>query len=343
MAYKDSGELPINTMAGGYQLGKYTFNLHFRTIPMTGLISAIVTATGQDGRIGTKTTEFPSTTEFKSWHVEANETEASVYVDTCFDEKGNLKHPIPTISGTAEAVFSTFSGTDEYTSTWNSESYVHYFGTLAKGYLNVFAVADKSFQIEAINTFKSGTTERFTLIPQLKTINGKSCYIFDGTVYENPPYISTNVPIVDGLPNDADFYSILYDAEQETLVARFAIDLHDAGGTGTDSDWEDPGDWDQDRDPASPRTTLRLNITGASAGTHSGVPAAPQRQTIYGSGGAGGNGGGGGAGASTVIVYKFATDRADSKEITATARGPGAGSSGGPGGKGGDGCILIFY
>ena len=63
----------------------------------------------------------------------------------------------------------------------------------------------------------------------------------------------------------------------------------------------------------------------------------------YGCGGDGGHGGGGGAGASTVVVHKFATNQANSKEVTAIARRHGYGSGGGKGGKGGDGCILVYY
>ena len=135
--------------------------------------------------------------------------------------------------------------------------------------------------------------------------------------------------------------------EQEVLVARFAINLYEAGGTGsagTANGWDDPGDHDDNRDPGEEPTTLFLRITGASAGAHdTEAPPAPEQQQVYGSGGNGGNGGGGGAGASSVIVYKFPTERADKKEITAIARGAGVGSKSSPGGKGGDGCILIFW
>ena len=139
---------------------------------------------------------------------------------------------------------------------------------------------------------------------------------------------------------------------QTLLVGRFAIDLHDAGGTGPDSPWNDPGDYDEDRDPEDPTTTLYLTVTGALSGRHndplndtnySYVPADRAAQTVYGSGGDGGNGGGGGAGASTIIVRKFGTDKADSKNLVCKPKRHGYGSGGGAGAKGGDGCILIFW
>ena len=72
-------------------------------------------------------------------------------------------------------------------------------------------------------------------------------------------------------------------------------------------------------------------------------PADQHKATGYGCGGDGGHGGGGGAGASTIVVNKFATDRANSKNIVTKPKRHGYGSGGGKGGEGGDGCILIFY
>ena len=98
--------------------------------------------------------------------------------------------------------------------------------------------------------------------------------------------------------------------------------------------------------------TLYITVTGALSGRHndpgkdpsySYLPAEKNTIADYGCGGDGGHGGGGGAGASNVVVYKFATDKADSKEITAITKRPGFGSGGGKGGKGGDGCILVYY
>lgn len=98
--------------------------------------------------------------------------------------------------------------------------------------------------------------------------------------------------------------------------------------------------------------TLYITVTGALSGRHndpgkdpsySYLPAEKSTIADYGCGGDGGHGGGGGAGASNVVVYKFATDKADNKETTAITKRPGFGSGGGKGGKGGDGCILVYY
>lgn len=72
-------------------------------------------------------------------------------------------------------------------------------------------------------------------------------------------------------------------------------------------------------------------------------PAPRTEVPAYGSGGYGGHGGGGGAGASTVVIYKFDSARADYVEQVARTLRHGYGSGGGQGGKGGDGCILIFW
>lgn len=132
------------------------------------------------------------------------------------------------------------------------------------------------------------------------------------------------------------------------LVARFAIDLGEAGGyPGGGGDWTQPGDWNPD-----PTTTLHLTVSGALSGRHndpiddpsySYVPADKATVKGYASGGDGGNGGGGGGGASTIIVRQFATNKANYKDILALAKRHGYGSGGGKGGKGGDGCILIYY
>ena len=135
---------------------------------------------------------------------------------------------------------------------------------------------------------------------------------------------------------------------EDVLIGRFEIDVHDAGGTGTESYWVDPGDWN-----SNPSKVLNLTINGALSGRHndplnenadySYTPSDQNKVAGYGCGGDGGHGGGGGAGASTVVVYKFATNRANSKAIVAKPKRHGYGSGGGKGGKGGDGCILIYY
>lgn len=72
-------------------------------------------------------------------------------------------------------------------------------------------------------------------------------------------------------------------------------------------------------------------------------PIARSERPPYGSGGFGGHGGGGGAGASTTVVRKFTSGKADSVEVNALVKRHGYGSGGGQGGQGGDGCILVFW
>ena len=143
---------------------------------------------------------------------------------------------------------------------------------------------------------------------------------------------------------------------EEILIGRFAVDIKDAGGVGpgggTGGGWTDPEDYDEDWEEGDPTHTLYVNVTGSLSGRHndpiedpsySYIPADKNTVKDYGCGGDGGHGGGGGAGASTVVVHKFSTNQANSKEVTAIARRHGYGSGGGKGGKGGDGCILVYY
>lgn len=172
-----------------------------------------------------------------------------------------------------------------------------------------------------------------------------------------------------------------YGDQKSVLIGRFAIDIRIAGGTagnggaepGPDGQpWQDVDDgqptlWPGDEgypDPEDPdypgddmpyyppAKTLHVTINGALSGRHndplndtsySYLPSDQIAQPQYGSGGIGGNGGGGGAGASTIIVRKFATKKADSKTYVLKPKRHGYGSGGGKGGKGGDGCILIYY
>lgn len=101
-----------------------------------------------------------------------------------------------------------------------------------------------------------------------------------------------------------------------------------------------------------PTTTLIFTATAGLSGRHCDPientgwlyrPASRTEGPAYGSGGYGGHGGGGGAGASTAVIYRFSTNKANNLEQIAVARRHGYGSGGGQGGKGGDGCILIFW
>ena len=97
---------------------------------------------------------------------------------------------------------------------------------------------------------------------------------------------------------------------------------------------------------------VEVTLSGARSGRHndplydtsySYLPIAPQKQSVYGSGGRGGHGGGGGAGASTVIIHELGDDMWNKLLVKTILQSHGYGSGGGQGGQGGDGCILIYY
>ena len=180
---------------------------------------------------------------------------------------------------------------------------------------------------------------------------GRIAYSASYQLASNYTLYSTTIKTYVYMPDEKTIWYITYFGSQiyrseELLVGRFEIDMHDAGGTGPGSDWTDPGDWNE-----NPNTVLNVNIEGALSGRHndplhdsySYLPEDQDSAAGYGCGGDGGHGGGGGAGASTIIVRKFGTDKANSKNIIASPKRHGYGSGGGRGGKGGDGCILIYY
>ncbi len=76
MATKDSKELETNER---YPLGEYSFRIERSsgTSPNYDKIEAICTKGGKNAR---KSIQIPSTTKIDGWYVEANETEASVYI-----------------------------------------------------------------------------------------------------------------------------------------------------------------------------------------------------------------------------------------------------------------------
>ena len=170
-----------------------------------------------------------------------------------------------------------------------------------------------------------------------------------GWYYDKYPFVASICPESPVNPSGTFCRSANIVNQKTTfLVTRFAIDLSEAGGTGTGSTWYDPGDWN-----SNPSTVLNLTVNGALSGRHndplnqnadySYVPADQNKTAGYGCGGHGGHGGGGGAGASTIVVNKFTTDKANSKNIVTKPKRHGYGSGGGKGGKGGDGLILIYY
>lgn len=86
MASKSSGALPLTS---SYTLGKYSFRIERSsgTSPNYDKIEAICTNGGKNAR---KSIQIPSRTKIKSWNVEANETEASVYI-TVDDEIASIE------------------------------------------------------------------------------------------------------------------------------------------------------------------------------------------------------------------------------------------------------------
>lgn len=333
MAHKESGLL---TVGDRYVLGKYTISLQNVVSEDERVIQAH--CSGPEGNAA-KGISVPTRTQLEGWYVEANDTSADVYAKT----KGIEGKDIPYATGGGTVTF------------------------LSGAYnVDVLPGTVKSFTADGQNYWISGSPFEFAIMSYDKygqyiktsstaasatTIRGKPVYMLSWA--KSAKAASDYKPEYDGSVANDDLYCLIYGIlpPQELLVARFAINLHEAGGSGGDSDWDEPGD----DDPGSeddPTHTLYLRVTGALSGRHNDplhdtsyhyTPANKTIKKLYGCGGDGGNGGGGGGGASTVVIYKFGTSKAGSKEITATAKRHGYGSGGGKGGKGGDGMVLIYY
>ncbi len=336
MAYKDSGEMPVNQ---GYMLGDYIFSITVTQDPGEAETGINVRCDKGEER-AVVSSEVTGTVE--GWCVEANETTADVYVVMTDIEEPTFPF------GSTGSITGNEKIQGGYTNTYEAPA-LTFIWSGGNSATYIFASPEPGQAATII--------DNNPLNPGIISVPMSTAFSLAGKTVYYTTYNSEWTTITSAWPATASIeqsvammaWRMIYGGAiaPVQLVARFAIDLHDAGGTGTDSDWEDPGDYDTDNpdpyDPDNPRTTLELAVTGASAGTHSALPADKATVKPYGCGGDGGNGGGGGAGASTVIVRRFATDRADSKKITATARPHGYGSGGGKGGKGGDGCVLIFY
>lgn len=333
MAYNDSGEL---SPSQSYQLGGYTFQLRSNydgDEEVTGIV-ARMTYNGET-KIGGIDIDGQATIE--SWSVEANETEATVY---CTIKKYDRKEGKAT-DELYPGVIVPISGQANYASgvhnlmATGATFVCHSSGTIVGCFREpgTFTAQAWAYPGPSTHTYQVSATTRYEL-------NGKPFYYaLTGAVYDtviSPQRANENN--IGVLCYIALYGNVTPEGEGETtevMVARFAIDLHEA----------DPEDWDEPGDTGDPSYTLNISVTGASAGTHnaSNIPLDAGPQNVYGSGGIGGNGGGGGAGASTVIIYEFTTDKAGSVNQEAYAREAGAGGPGGPGGRGADGCIIIFY
>ena len=361
MATKDSGEIATNS---NYTLGEYSFRIERSSVP--GSSNDQITAVcRQGGKSARKSIQIPSSTQINGWYVEANETEARVYVNKhesiSPDFDPSIEPPIPCSSAIYVGV--NKQGAVGNTHIFGNGAVAVPYGSYpqARLYLNI---ASPVYRIGYTRAGDGGTSSTELVLGMNYTYRGKTVYYVHTSVINNyyPP-ASVSVGPVEGEINGPAAWTMVYgtpeDEDAAVLVATFAIDIKDAGGVGPGSDWNDPGDYDYDdypdpdeRDPDDPTYTLNLEVVGALSGRHndplndtsySYIPADKATVKDYGCGGDGGNGGGGGAGASNIVVYKFATSRADGKEIVCKAKRHGYGSGGGKGGKGGDGCILIYY
>lgn len=345
MAVKDSNEIPVGNM---YVLGDYHFALERTSVPgsTNDKIEAICTKLNES-KSARKSIQVPSGAKIAGWYVEANGDTADVYAmveipdgdkqATADIEAISSLMPIPCGS---EIVGTIFNPNDLKMELNGAQIMT---GTGGDG--------------QALTAIRASSNPNYG--NHSFTYNNKTVYITYATVgngvYNAHPRLGISVLGI-YLPYIA--WAMVYGTitqeykEKEMLIGRFKIELEDAGGVGPGSDWVDPGDYDPDWEEGDPTHTLYVTVTGALSGRHndpivnpsySYIPADKDTVKDYGCGGDGGHGGGGGAGASTVVVHKFATNQANSKEVTTIARRHGYGSGGGKGGKGGDGCILVYY
>lgn len=341
MASNSSGSL---APGASYSLGEYMFTLSNVVTEDERVLQAH--CSGPEGNAAGGITVSTST-QLLSWSVEADETEASVYAtvkvtDSPLDT-GPISVPFPYgFVSTQVASYNTwtYSGCPHTLAYSTPRSVIHIGGSSSPGsVLHGTATDGRVYDLYLNSSF---------------THNGKTVYyvLYTGGTWAEHPVISPdcgggqNVSI--SQQNAASIAWIMVYGDNPTsevtdkLVARFPIDIQDAG-----DGWGDSGD---------PMTTLHVVVTGALSGRHndptasaegaeiySYVPIDNAKEAWYGCGGDGGYGGGGGAGASTIIINEFPTSRAGNKELVANARRHGYGSGGGKGGNGGDGCILIYY
>ena len=379
MAYKDSDEIETNS---NYALGDYSFRIERSSVPGSSndKIEAICTQGGKNAR---KSIQIPSSANVDGWYVEANGTEATVYAlikrssGSGGHESSLDTSPIPQPVSSGGGFWYEREGGGS--GGWPRYHYAHFYQYNCPVYAYWTGTYYQAIAFTGLTSPGTVTVGTYTYIdyeegtqtetPLTLTSSGSNYVTYDGkTAYcasssfpVNADYhyngmIGASAASNIALLNAA--WTMLYgtpvgpEEYEEKMVGRFAIDLEDAGGVGPGSDWVDPGDYDPDWEPEDPTHTLYVTVTGALSGRHndpiadpsySYIPADKDTVKDYGCGGDGGHGGGGGAGASTVVVHKFATNQANSKEITALARRHGYGSGGGKGGKGGDGCILVYY
>ena len=340
MAYKDSDELKSDER---YPLGDYSFRIERSagTSPNYDKFEAICTKGGKNAR---KSIQLPSSTQMSGWYVEANETVATVYAVVA--TKG-LRHNASPGAGLATLPYPNPGASGSRTYTLAGENGAYNCGVQKIGYyMGPLVISETANDVEyiVVEVISGRTSTTSVGVTGSVNYDGKSYFYNSGYWVSSGEY----VPITTGELVLSILPGIIKEGESEQImIGRFAIELEDAGGTGPGSDWGDPGDWNEDSS-----TVLQVTVEGALSGRHndplndtsySYVPADKATVKDYGCGGDGGHGGGGGAGASNIVVFKFATNRANSKEIVCKPKRHGYGSGGGKGGKGGDGCILVYY
>lgn len=334
MAYTSSGELAVGS---SYTLGSYVFSLTATPDPGEGT-TGINVRCDKDGERARAASEVTGTV--KSWSVEANATEASVYV--VLDELPDVDY---SNTSTCSDTYSHLSGVTVTDNFSGGEAMAYFYTNSTRTSWLCVSAAHYPFSMHRSST--DGTAGDYTAVKN--TWQGNDYYCTSHGIECLPGSLFATVPINNnpsGGVKDWAAAMLFGGHKRELLVARFPINIGEAGG-GPGGGWTQPGDWNPD-----PTTTLHLTVNGALSGRHndpivdpsfSYLPADNTAQAGYGCGGDGGHGGGGGGGASTVIVRQFATNKANSKDIVALAKRHGYGSGGGKGAKGGDGCILIYY
>ena len=314
-----------------YMLGDYEFYIMVSHNPQAHKTSVIAQCR-KGSALGYHGIEIDGDVEAKSWSVEVNETEASVYATV----KGNGYIPRAVLSPIGEYDtkyddYGEYGGCRYIARKGTGNIYTTYYEDDGKIYVAVDNVVSNYYNI----AIRWDNGSKVANIYVEVTYGSTNRYGPDGTDLWSMAPTSPNDPRGKS-PQGPSFEG------GEFLIARFAIDPEQA----------DPESWDEPADTGPPDLTMEVEIHGALSGRHndplhdltySYVPADQDSVKGYGDGGDGGHGGGGGGGASTVIVREFATAEAGSTDVKAYAKRHGYGGGGGKGGKGGDGCIIIYY
>lgn len=284
MATKSSGEL---TYPGTYTLGEYSFTI----VRTAGSGDATITAYCSKGTDqGSKSITVSDSYNIDGWYIEANDTTADVYVKLSswldpFTIKtlpkcvlGNIDSPHGRTFGTwddapASAYYIDSNG---HLSTFNTSSETI---AISDGTTDLFASIGNSFssygtyypEQQPQGYYAMSSSGASQSAPQY-TKDGKSVYYFT-----LPHRERSTIPVTAGATvgdNGRLAWYLVYGVDPLDdallLVGRFAIDVEDAGGTGTDSDWDDPGDvyipdpddpeWEPDPDPPDPEDMLTLDL-----------------------------------------------------------------------------------